>query len=287
MGHRTRAGIRHRLTNHVEFEFQTIIFIGLLIGLGTMLQSAVGFGGGTFAVPLLIWLDVPLPAAITLVLIAVAWQTGWNSYQYRQEIVWSRVFPIFSLRTIFLPLGIWLLGHLNAAGQDVIKQVVGAILLLIVISQWTLRVQPRARLHPGWTFLAGSSSGVLAGLVGSGGPPIALWAAAQQWTSRQMRASLWISLLLTLPVNIGLLIYKFGDSVWSAVGLSVAFIPLVMGGSAIGVRIGDRLSRQWLRLAVFIVLVLVAVGSILAPLLNTDQPPLAKSLLLDPIGLHE
>ncbi len=94
-------------------------------------------------------------------------------------------------------------------------------------------------------------------------------------------------MLLTLPVNIGLLIYKFGDSVWSAVGLSVAFIPLVMGGSAIGVRIGDRLSRQWLRLAVFIVLVLVAVGSILAPLLNTDQPPLAKSLLLDPIGLHE
>ena len=269
----------------MELEPHTIILVGLLIGLGTMLQSAVGFGCGLFAVPLIVWLDVPLPAAIAFAFMAVLWQTSWQSYQYRHDIIWKRVIPIFSLRMLFIPVGIWLLGYLNTVGQNEVKQVLGAILLGIVLLQWTLKVQPRAHVHASWTLLAGSSSGVLAGLAGIGGPPVVLWAVAHQWPSRQVRAFMWISLLLTSPVHIGLLIYKFGDSVWPAVWWSLAFIPLALGGAWIGIRIGDKLSRQRLRLAVFIVLILVAVSSILAPLVDGagPQPEPAKTVLLDPL----
>lgn len=51
----------------IEMPLLEIIMVGVIIFLGGMVQSVIGFGYALFATPLLLLLDIPLPDIIILV----------------------------------------------------------------------------------------------------------------------------------------------------------------------------------------------------------------------------
>jgi uncharacterized membrane protein YfcA len=67
-----------------------VVVIGSVLGLGALLQSAVGFGMALVAVPLLVLAGRPLPIAVALVLGAAIVQTAYGSYIARERIRWPR-----------------------------------------------------------------------------------------------------------------------------------------------------------------------------------------------------
>jgi uncharacterized protein len=244
-----------------------IILVGIVVIMGSALQSAVGFGYGLFAIPVMLWLDVSLPFAVIILTITTAAQMGWSCWSYRADLQWRPAIPMVLVRLATLPIGVLLLTLLASTDDRIIRQVVGVLLLGVLILQCAFRPQPRPRVHPGWTLLAGSSSGILSGLIGMGGPPIVLWLMAHDWPPRQTRSFLWLAVLLLMPVNLTLLWLSFGDTALHAAVIGLTYVPLAVVAAAAGLWAGNCLSRTRLRAATLVLLTLIAMSLILSPLL--------------------
>jgi uncharacterized protein len=247
-----------------------IILVGASLVVACAIQGAVGFGAGLFAIPLMVWAGMELPSAIAVTLSGVMVQTGWNLFRYRGHVRISETLPLFFLRVLTLPVGIALLGVLVTFGPARVKQAIGGMLLLVMAMQWALKVKPREHVPWGWTVLAGCASGLTAGLVGMGGPPVVLWVMAHDWPAKKARAFLWATFLMLSPVNAVLLIYGFGAGIgwWLVFGLCLA--PLVVVGSEAGMRAGAMMSRQRLRMASLGLLLLLALVMVLGPMMNVS-----------------
>jgi len=241
------------------------VLVALLVAM--VLQGAVGFGSGLLAIPLMLWAGIDLPIAIATLPGAVAVQTAYNTWRYRVHVPWSKTVGTTVWRYLSLPVGVWLLVLLAEQTIDTAKQVIGAALLVVLTVQWFAKIQPREHLQWVWTPIAGGLSGVMAGALGMGGPPIVLWVMAHDWPSRASRAYLWVTFLLLMPPQTALLVWQFGWPVAYAVGLGLAAAPLVIVGATLGEKLGERLDRRRLRRAAFALLLIIALSSILGPLL--------------------
>ena len=153
----------------------TYLYIGLVVMCGAMIQGAIGFAFGIFSIPLLVFIGVPLEQAITLVLGLVVVQTLSSFWQNRSPVPWRDVVAISIPRFVTVVLGVYLLHEVKENwSPGAIKQMIGVCLLVTVFLQLWIRPVPRPRLGVGWTLLAGTISGVLAGLIGMGGSPVVL-----------------------------------------------------------------------------------------------------------------
>ena len=244
-----------------------IVEIALALGFACALQGAVGFGAGLFAIPLMVWAGETLPSAITITMGGILVQTSWNLYRYRGQVTFRELMPIFGLRLLTMPIGVVLLGLLVALGTDRVKQFLGVMLVTVLLVQWALKVKPRERVPWGWTVLAGSTSGLTAGLVGMGGPPVVLWVLAHDWPGKRSRSFLWATYLLLIPFNLLVLVYRFGDGIFGSLLVGLFLAPLVVVASEFGQRVGALMSRHRLRTAAQLLLLFLALVSMLGPLL--------------------
>jgi uncharacterized protein len=249
-------------------DISQIILVGMALVFACALQGAVGFGAGLFAIPLMLWAGETLPSAIVITLGGIAVQCGWNLYRYRGHVTVRELMPLLLLRVTTLPVGVAMLVVLVGMGTVRVKQVVGLMLLLALGIQWLLKVKPRQRVGWGWTVLAGTSSGLTAGLVGMGGPPVVLWVMAHDWPAKKSRAFLWATFMMLIPFNLSLLVYKFGSGIWGSLLLGLCLAPLIIAGSELGQRVGGLMNRYRLRSAALLLLLLLALVSILGPVLN-------------------
>lgn len=241
------------------------IFASLFVG--TLLQGAVGFGSGLLAIPLMLWAGIELPTAIATVPGAVAVQTVYNLWRYRAHVPWSQTIGLTIWRYLGLPLGLALLLILAKQTLDTAKQVIGGAIVLVLAVQWFAKIKPREHLHWGWTPLTGVASGTMAGAIGMGGPPVVLWVMAHDWPSRTSRAFLWLTFLLLIPPQSAAMVYLFGWPIAYALGLGVAAAPLVILGARLGQTLGEKLNRRRLRVVALLLLLIIALTSVVGPLL--------------------
>jgi len=246
---------------------EQILLTCLFLICGCMVNSLVGFGAGLVSIPLLVCIDVPLPSAIVIVILSAFIQCAWMCLRYREHIPWRSAMPMYILRLLFLPAGVFLLVVLVEIGSDRIKQVLGGVLLLALFMIWALNVPPRPRLSAGWTALAGSISGILNGAFGMGGPAAVLWVMAHDWTSRAALSCLWSLIVMTSPAQLLLIWWKFGDSIGEAIVIGAAMTPACVVGTALGLRIGALLPIGGLRVAAYLVIALLAIGLIVGPMI--------------------
>lgn len=243
-----------------------LLEITLALVFACALQGAVGFGAGLFAIPLMVWAGESLPSAVTITMGGIIVQTCWNLFRYRDHVSARELLPIFALRVLMMPVGVLLLGLLVGLGTARVKQAIGLMLFLVLCVQWLLRVKPREHVAWGWTVLAGGASGLTAGLVGMGGPPVVLWVMAHDWPARKSRSFLWATYLLLIPFNLAVLVYRFGHGIWGSLLLGLCLAPLVLAGSEAGQRVGGMMNRHRLRSTALVLLLLLALASVLGPL---------------------
>jgi len=147
------------------------------------------------------------------------------------------------------PVGVWVLAALPAAA---LTRLIGLVLLIIVALEW-FGLYPRRLRGPGWGFGAGVAAGAIGGAIGTPGPPIILYAAAQDWSPRTVKANIQAFLV----VNQALILVGYwwagllDREVWRLGGLYAA--PAV-AGLAVGMLLFTRLDRARFRRVVFGVL---------------------------------
>jgi len=238
------------------------------VWIATTLQSAVGFGMGLVAIPLIVAAGRTLPEAVAIQLGASALQTGLATYRERAQVPWRSGLFIAAVQWLFVPLGVWGMLQLDRTGPEHVNQAVGASVMAALLTRLAVHPAAHHSVPRSWGIAAGATGGLLAGLVGMGGPPLVLYAMAHDWDERRFRAFLWSQFLMAWPPVVIAMVFLQGTRILGFVGLGFALAPVVW----LGIRAGGLLSSRWkiatLHRAAHALLVLIAVRGLLGPWLS-------------------
>jgi uncharacterized membrane protein YfcA len=252
----------------MNLDYLQLAGIGVIICAGGILQSTVGFAYGLFATPLILWLGVPLPLTISIVLTASFLQTVLGVRDLRDEIPWSAAFTAILSRLLFTLAGIVVLKQLTFLDSSQVNFIVGCILVLMLTVQLSVNTKPGTLSNPVWRWTAFSTSGFFAGLCGMGGPPLVLWSMTQNWSSKTTRGFLFAVFMVSIPVQLLLFYTMFGSDIGQAVLLGFLFLPAALLGGYFGLPIGNRLDKPLLRKIAYVVLFAIALNLMLGPLVQ-------------------
>ncbi len=251
----------------MNMEILDIVGAGGIIFLAGIGQSAVGFGYAMFATPLLVWIGVPLPSVIMLVAACSMVQAAIGVRKLHAAVPWRLSLFATAIRIAGVAVGLLLLKKLVVLNTDHIRMVIGSILCLLVIIQLLWGTRAVKALHWSWAAIAFIISGLLAGLCGMGGPPLVLWSMAHSWSSQTTRAFLFAVFATSIPAQIVLLCLMFGiDILWNA-ALGIVFLPLIYLGAAIGLPLGNRMSKETLRRIAYGILFVIGVSAVVSAFL--------------------
>jgi uncharacterized membrane protein YfcA len=220
------------------------------------------------ATPLLIWIGIPLPNVITIVAVCSFVQSFIGARHLRASVPWRLAVLATTARIGMLFIGLLILRQIAELDTGSVRFVVGVLLCLLVITQLVGRSRPAERIHWLWGGLAFSTSGLLAGASGMGGPPLVLWAISHNWPAEKIRGFLFTVFAASIPVQIVLLYFTFGtDILWSTL-TALMLAPAVFLGAAIGLPLGNRLPRPVLSWIVYITLLVIGISSIVPKLIG-------------------
>lgn len=223
------------------------------------------------AIPILLWVGMPLHQAVVIVTVCSCVQATSGAVHLRDHVPWRFTFWAVGLRMIAVVAGIALLRKLVGMRVADVRFIVGCVLCVVVVLQMVLRPKPAERLHPVWAALAFPASGLLAGSVGMGGPPLAVWAVAHDWPPAKIRGFMFSTFALGIPPQLVLLGFVFGSVAWWSCLVGLLLSPLSILGSLIGLRIGHRLSQRVLRAVVFVMLLLIGLNAMIPKLFGGDM----------------
>jgi uncharacterized membrane protein YfcA len=231
------------------------IALGAVAGI---VRGVTGFGAAMVMSPPLALLLGP-SVAVPLVLILEGFAAAPMLPGLRRQARWRLLAPILIAASAFLPVGVYLLTHLDreTTRRMIALFVIGFSLMLLAGLRWRGPYRMRTSLG------LGALSGAMVGTSGIGAPPIILYLLAGSDQPATVRATMtfYVALIsivaLTVFLTQGLITKK-------VLVLSVAMTPLFMLGVNFGGRIFARLSEErfrkltiWLMLTVSVMILIV------------------------------
>ncbi|MGH7414787.1 MAG: sulfite exporter TauE/SafE family protein, partial [Candidatus Rokuibacteriota bacterium] len=220
----------------------------VVIAAACFAQGLAGVGIGLVSLAFLPFLMSPADAVVLITLYAAVLIVV-IFIPLRRDFTLHGMTELVAGTILATPAGVWLLAGLP---PDVLRRLIGLVLLVIVALEW-LGLYPQ-RLHGrGWGFGAGLAAGLLGGAIGTPGPPVILYAAAQDWSPRTVKANIQAFLIVNQAVILfgywwaGLLDREIGRLAW------LYAVPAVAGLAA-GMLLFNRLDRARFRRVVFAVL---------------------------------
>lgn len=220
----------------------------LIIGGACFVFGLTGFGIALVALSLLPFL-MPPATAVPLVTTYACVFTLAMLIQLRREVVLPRLALLLIGTMVGTPFGVWVLATLPSG---LLKRLIGLVLIFSVVAEMR-GLYPQHLPGRQWGFLAGLASGLLGGAVGTPGPPVILYAAAQGWSPRQMKAMLQAFFFVNQTVILGG--YWWAGLLTREVGqLTIAFALPAVAGLGLGVTLFDRVDPARFRRIVFALL---------------------------------
>ncbi len=232
------------------------------------------------ALPCLLWAGLPLPEAIAAMSGVVTVHGAYNLWRVRHFVPKRETLTVVGARTLLLPVGV---GLMERFAHDPLRsrQAVGAAICLALAAlhlRGKLGGGPASAAAAGWAREnagaagAGGVSGLLAGLVGIGGPPLVLYAALRNWPKERFRAFLWASFLAGVPVGMAALVWRFGWGVTRGWALGLSAAPFVWLGSRAGLALSARWNTLQLHRAAKSLVLALALTGLAAPWLSPAMP---------------
>jgi uncharacterized membrane protein YfcA len=222
----------------------------VVIAAASFVQGLAGFGIGLVSLAFLPFLMSPQQAVVLITLFATVFIVV-IFVPLRRDFRRAGMVELVAGSVLATPAGIWLLAALPA---DLLKRLIGLVLLVIVALEW-LGLYPERLEGRAWGLGAGLAAGLLGGAIGTPGPPVILYAAAQGWSARTVKANIQAFLMINQAVILlgywwaGLLDREIWHLTW-------LYVLPAAAGLAAGMLLFARLDRQRFRRVVFGVLFL-------------------------------
>ena len=231
----------------------------LAVLLAATLSSIAGFAfSAVCGVMLLQIMSDPIQVVEVMIVCSIAIQSVSVAVLWR-DIDWRRLVIFLAGGVIGLPIGVWLLLHLE---QLWFKEAIGG--LLIAYAAFRLLRRP-------WVVRSNSSladacigflGGITGGLAGFPGAAVTIWCSVRNWDKRRQRG-IYQPFILFMQVFALLLIEFMRSSIPLGAGLGldpVMFVPPALLGTLLGLGIFRRLSDQGFGLVVNLLLLVSGVG---------------------------
>ncbi|MCA9191852.1 MAG: sulfite exporter TauE/SafE family protein [Planctomycetales bacterium] len=260
--------IAQTLNSTGDFPFSIILWSILILATAAFIQATVGFAAALFGLPLLLWVGIDLMTSQVLIITAMLPQNMFAVWKLRHSIDYREIVFPATIRIGALPIGVAGLALVMSWSAESINQFVGLLILLAVIVQSFVDIEWKNADHPFWIIVTFGSSGILQGISGMSGPPMVLWVHGRRYSADRARAFLFAMYISNFIPQICLLHYKFGTTVWQAVGVATLSIPFVLASAALGLRLGSWLGDRWLRPITYVCLLMLALSSLLDPWLK-------------------
>jgi uncharacterized membrane protein YfcA len=207
-------------------------------------HGLAGFGIGLVALAFLPFLMPPATAVVLITLYAAVLILV-IFLPLRREFLLADVRDLLAGMLAGTPVGVWLLAMLPAA---VLNRLIGLALVGVVALE-ALGRYPRLRGR-GWALVFGFASGLFGGAIGTPGPPVILYATAQPWSPRTMKANLQAFLLVNQTVT--LVAFGWAGLVTREVlELAAAFAVPAVAGVLAGMALFARIDPARFRRLVF------------------------------------
>ena len=161
-------------------------WVSLVIGIAAFVQSCAGFGFALISVPVLaLFLDLKVAVPLTVfysVLLCVP-----LSFIMRQDIQKKAVLFLTLGTTPGMFIGV---EFLKRAKPEYVLVFMGFILFFYCAYELLKRKTTFINFNSFATMFIGLISGILGASVGESGPPIVVYASAQNWTSDQIKSTI-------------------------------------------------------------------------------------------------
>ena len=219
-----------------------VLVLAVVVALGAFVQSVAGLGLGLLGAPfvallapeltptLLLWLAVPLSLSV----LVAEWE----------HVNWWATKWALPARIPGTALGVWLVSIFSDRALGIAVAVMVLVAVVLAVRVVELRFTP-ARL-----FLAGLAAGTSGTATSIGGPPMAILFAHR--SPQETRATL--SMFFFVGTVLSVALFAATDqlpapSLW----LSLVFLPLVVGGFVVGVKVRRHVPRETFRRVVLAV----------------------------------
>ncbi len=252
----------------MQVDITVLAVVAAIITLASVIQSSIGFAFALFATPLLLWTGIPLPQVITIVSISSFFSSLVGAGHLRDSIPWRPALTASVVRIAMTLVGLLVLKMLVSLDAGSVRAVVGGILIVLVGMKLIYKARPVDKVHWLWGALAFSSSGLLVGICGMGGPPLVLWLLAHNWSTARVRGFLFVAFAVTIPIQIVLLYLVIGTQILSAALWALLFIPFVLLGTVVGLPLGNRLPKPLLRRIMNGILLVIGISAVLPVLVG-------------------
>lgn len=246
---------------------QTIATVLILAG-SACLQATVGFAAGLMGIPLLLWVGNTLPEAQVLIITAMLPQNALLLWKLRSHTSLSETAFPAAVRLSCMPLGLLGLAWLVCNYEFIVQPLVGTIVLAAVLTQAFSGQSWHTAGRWYWIVATFGLSGLLQGLSGMSAPPMLLWVHGQRFSVNRARSFLFAMYLSNFLPQLALMLWAFGPKLLTCVSLAIVALPLIVLGSLLGLRLGNRLGDRWLRPTTYVLLVWMAVACLLDPWLS-------------------
>jgi uncharacterized membrane protein YfcA len=212
------------------------LFVFVIVLLAVLTQSVAGFGLALVSMPILtavvgLRTAAPLVALFALVaelLLLIAFRRALNV-----RVVWQ----LTAASVVGIPLGIVALRQLS---EELLLTVLGVVLATYALYGLAGLRLPAAG-QPAWAYAAGFVAGAFGGAYNTSGPPVILYGHARRWPPAEFKGNLQGFFLVNsiIVVAVHLAAGNVTAEVWR---LATAAVPAVLGGVALGLRVGPTLA---------------------------------------------
>ena len=237
------------------FDPPTLILIGSLIFIASMVNGLCGFGFALVSVPFMMLFLSPKTVIPLITLSSLALDAA-ILFEARRHVEWRKVGSLMVPGIAGMLIGVWLLNYL---GIGSLKLYIGAIITLFALAS-LMGLRRDFENERAATVVAGFLAGLLGGSSSIPGPPIVLFFQNQKMAKETFRANLIAFLLSLYVVTIPMYVMN-GLVTWELTRASLIFVVPVLLGAGVGIRLSYRIDEASFKK---IVLVLVTLGGFMS-----------------------
>ncbi|MDQ7092825.1 sulfite exporter TauE/SafE family protein [Desulfosporosinus sp. PR] len=212
------------------------LWVALIALLGSMLQTATGFG---FAVvTMALWpFIIPFKAAAATEVFSAFVMVIYISFKFRKHINFKLLlYPTISS----LIMGVLGVLALVSSGDAILHRMLGAVLFLLSLYLFFFSEKFRIKPTPRKGLLVGAISGILNGLFNIGGPPMVVYFLSSTDDKLEYSATIQCFFMLSALSVLGMHL-AMGNVSWDIAKFSLAAV----GGLVLGIFLGMYLFKKF------------------------------------------
>ena len=243
----------------MEREPLILLLIAVVTTGAAFVQNFIGFGYAIVALSLFSYVldirDANIIVTLSFLLPVIA-----GVWTYRQELPVTSLLVCLAGALCGLPIGLYIFSAVDALW---LIRLSGLLIATLAIHGFFTSPSAENKPSDSWlgASLAGLASGLLAGAVGMGGPPVATFATRQSWSPDKIKGFLLTFLLLLGALRAAGLASAGWIGERSLVHAAVA-IPFALAGGYLGVRASRKMAGSKFRRLTMACLFLLSLGMI-------------------------